>query len=228
MNTIEAIQGSGGRVQTLRLILLIIIVGTFPFYCLGVYIIGSAPASGIQRTATATPVSATFTPLGMDRLDASSATITPLPPPNATMTPLSPLQPTPRQFIPPTTPAPQVIATRAIASAVPTVFQPAVTIVSAATPVIADADGDGVADSDDDCPSEGGFADNRGCPYADDMDRDGFRDALDSCPQEYAPGTARGCRDFDDDGLDTAQDECPRQAGPSANKGCPLSADAGG
>ena len=222
MQTIEAIQAAGNRNQRLRLALLLIIVGTFPFYCLGVFIIGSAPASMNQPTTTATPVDATFTPLGADQFQTRpTATYTAPPPRNATMTPLRLLQPTPRQFVPPTTAPTDIVVAETVPP--PTVFQPAVTIWHDSTDGPADMDGDGVADADDACADEYGFADNRGCPYPDDPDRDGVRGAADLCPKEFAPESPRGCRDFDDDGLDSHEDECPNEAGPRENRGCPSS-----
>ena len=65
MRTIDVIQGSSNRNQSLRFLMLLIIMGTFPFYCLGVFIIGSAPADNVRPTASLTQLSnATFTPLG--------------------------------------------------------------------------------------------------------------------------------------------------------------------
>jgi len=53
-----------------------------------------------------------------------------------------------------------------------------------------DSDGDGIADSEDDCPYIQGGRSTRGCP---DTDNDGIVDMKDHCPME--PGTAanRGC-----------------------------------
>ena len=216
MKTIDVIQGKSEGSQTLRLVLLLIIIATFPFYCLAVFIIGSAPLRDLPPSATKPPASdATFTPLGADQVREPAATITPLA--AASITPLSSLPPTPRQFIPPS-PAPTdvfVAQTRVSPSPIP--IQPSATIAP-----FDDADGDGVADDQDSCPNEYGYADSSGCPYPDDPDRDRIRSDQDLCPREYAPNTPRGCRDFDDDGLDTSQDDCPQQAGPSDNRGCPL------
>ena len=223
MQTIDMIQGASNRNQRLRLILLLIIAATFPFYCLGIFIIGSAPANMSQPTATATFVDATFTPLGADQFQSEpSASWTAPPPPNATMTPLRLLQPTPRQFVPPTAQPTDIIIVATVPPPAPTTFQPAFTIVPDITSGPADADEDGVADSDDDCPDEYGFAENYGCPFNDDPDRDGLRGEADLCPRDFAPDSPRGCSDRDDDGLDTSQDECPGQAGPIANRGCPV------
>ena len=227
MRTIDVLQGQSSRNQSLRLLMILIIAGTFPFYCFAIYFIGSAPIdvpAAIRATDTPTGPAPTFTPLGANLFLTPSATSGP--PALATHTPLSlPIRSTPVQFVPPTAIPAQTIA-------VPTIAQPspvATDIIPTATVGGApDADFDGIADAADECPADYGYADNQGCPYNDDEDRDGIRDSLDACPQEFAPDTARGCRDFDDDGLDTAADECPNEAGPAANQGCPLSGVAGG
>lgn len=216
MRTIDVIQGSSNRNQNLRLLMLIVIVGTLPFYCLGIMIIGSAPAANVAPTATAAQLSdATFTPLSGGQAGWAGATISPVRIP--TVTPLSALQPTPRQFIPPTL----ISVSPTLVASSPTALEASPTRrFSVGGP--ADRDGDGSPDSADDCPEEYGFAENAGCPYPDDPDRDGIRAEADRCPNEFAPGTRNGCRDFDDDGLDTSQDACPAAAGPSSNRGCPL------
>lgn len=220
MRTIDVIQGSSNRNQSLRFLMLMIIVGTFPFYCLGVIIIGSAPADNVAATATPTQLSnATFTPLGGDQVTRSYATVTPLRIPS--ITPLSVLQPTPRQFIPPTSVPTEVFVAQTFVIASPTVSE-ASPARPTATDGPADSDDDGVIDSADNCLNEFGYADNAGCPYPDDPDRDGIRADADICPNEFAPDHPSGCRDFDDDGLDTSQDDCPEEAGPSSNRGCPL------
>lgn len=220
MRTIDVIQGSSNRNQSLRFLMLMIIVATFPFYCLGIIIIGSAPAENVQLPASLTPFSnATFTPLGGDQLAWAVASASPVRIPS--ITPLSILQPTPRQFIPPT-----AAPTDSFAAQTLVITSPAVGETSPAGPSAtdgpADADGDGLGDSVDSCPEEFGYADNAGCPYPDDPDRDGVRADTDLCPNEFAPDSPRGCRDFDDDGLDTSQDDCPEVAGPSSNRGCPV------
>ncbi len=228
MRTIDVIQGQSNRNQSLRLLMLLIIVGTFPFYCFAIYIIGSAPvelaAAKIAETEAAPAPS--FTPLGADLFASPLATANqPLIPTN---TPLSLLQPTPAQFVPPTPIPAQTIVAQTIVSPSPAATETAT--IPAATDVggIADGDFDGITDDEDSCPEQYGYVDNEGCPYPDDIDLDGIRDDADVCPREFAPGSPRGCRDFDDDGLDTAADECPDVAGPSANQGCPLEAVAGG
>ncbi len=224
MRTIDVIQGSSNRNQSLRLLMLMIIAGTLPFYCLGIIIIGSAPAENVVATASPTQLSdATFTPLGSDQTAWSNAAVSPVRIPS--ITPLSILQPTPRQFIPPTAAATASLPAQTLVIASPTVAE----IPPTAPAGPADSDGDGQPDSADDCPEEFGYADNDGCPYPDDPDRDGIRAAADLCPKEFAPDSPNGCRDFDDDGLDTSQDDCPDMAGPVSNRGCPLGdATAGG
>jgi hypothetical protein len=87
-----------------------------------------------------------------------------------------------------------------------------------------DTDGDGVPDSEDDCPTE--FGTVRGCP---DQDKDGVptNDPVlhieDDCPTEF--GTVRGCPDPDSDGVPTndpvlhIEDDCPTEFG--TVHGCP-------
>lgn len=227
MRTIDVIQGQSNRNQSLRLLMLLIIAGTFPFYCFAIYLIGSAPVEGYATpTPQITTPAPTFTPLGAN-LFASPAAPT-VPPALATFTPLSQPIRTPVQFVPPTATSAQSIDVPTLASPTPLPTDPPPTPTRRPTSAIADEDFDGIADDVDTCPAEFGYADNDGCPYPDDGDRDGIRDAADACPSEFAPGTQRGCRDFDDDGLDTAADECPNEAGPSANRGCPIEGDAGG
>ena len=227
MRTIDVVQAQSERNQCLRLLMLLIIVGTFPFYGFAIFIIGSAPVeiAAAKITQTATPASS-FTPLGADQ--ARAPTFTPLAVQPPTQTPQRALPATPAQYVPPTPLPAQTIAAPTVVSPTP------IAIVESATPDaspaagIADADLDGVADEDDRCPNEAGSVENDGCPWSDDSDRDGIRDADDRCPNEFAPDSPRGCRDFDDDGLDTSEDDCPREAGPAANRGCPLEAEAGG
>ena len=222
MRTIDVIESQSSRNQHLRLLMLLIIAGTFPFYCFAIYFIGSAP---VEWRATDLPGSATpapsLTPLGANLFLSPSATAGPAL--FATHTPLRLPVRTPRQFVPPTAIA---LPTQASPTPLPTATPPPPTV--RPTSAIQDADFDGIADDADSCPSEYGYGDNNGCPYPDDGDRDGVRDAADACPQEFAPESPRGCRDFDGDGLDTAADDCPDQAGPSANRGCPLTGEAGG
>ena len=223
MRTIDVIQGSSNRNQSLRLLMLLIIFGTIPFYCVGIILIGSAPIGDAAAIATATELSnATFTPLGAEQLASPTQIAQPTLYPS--LTPLSVLLPTPGQYIPPTSaPTDHFVAQTDVS---PSPAAPTATSELYSTFVIIDADGDGITDADDGCPNEFGYADNDGCPYEDDPDRDGFRGDADFCPNDWAPGSARGCSDFDDDGLDSADDECPSRRGPISNRGCPL--DAGG
>jgi len=100
MRTLEALQGHSNRNQSLRLLLLLIILGTFPCYALAIFYIGSAPLDSATPT-----LAATFTPIGAGLISPSAPTLpthTPLSYLPPTYTPLSNLPPTPRQFIPPT------------------------------------------------------------------------------------------------------------------------------
>jgi outer membrane protein OmpA-like peptidoglycan-associated protein len=88
-----------------------------------------------------------------------------------------------------------------------------------------DADGDGVLDGDDWCPTKAGLADNHGCPEGNidlDADHDGVNLPIDKCPD--APGTAEmdGCPDTDFDFIPDPQDACPDEPGPATNDGCPI------
>ncbi len=102
--------------------------------------------------------------------------------------------------------------------------------------LIADADGDGVLDSLDHCPTLEGPAYNYGCPADDsssiDTDGDGIIDTQDQCPTLYAK-TQDGCpaksdSDRDGDGTPDNQDQCPDVAGPTERKGCPQDTDGDG
>lgn len=228
MRTIDVIQSQSGRNESLRLLMILIIAGTLPFYCFAIYFIGSAPIdapAAIRVTDTPPGPAPSFTPLGANLFLTPSATSGP--PALATHTPLSLPIRTPIQFVPPTAIPAQTIVAQTVVSPSP-VATDAASTATATVAGAADADFDGIIDAADECPADYGYADNQGCPYSDDEDRDGIRDSLDACPKEFAPDTARGCRDFDDDGLDTAADECPNEAGPAANQGCPLTGAAGG
>ena len=208
MNTLDVMQGASSRHERLRLLMLLIIAGTVPFYCFALYVIGSAPAQLARQPTTPTHTATlvyTFTPLGANLY--ATATVAP-PPLYPTYTPLR-LAPgsTPLPIIPPTAPP------------LPEMPSPS----PRPRVVVADRDYDGVLDAKDNCPDEGGIVDAQGCPFDDDADRDGLRGADDACPGEYAPNTTRGCQDFDDDGLDTMEDNCPQQFGSRANRGCPES-----
>lgn len=226
MRTIDVIQAGSNRNERLRLLMLLIIAATFPFYCYAVFVMGSAPVAlpAARATETARPV-ASFTPLGAELFLSPSPTAGQ--PRLATMTPLSLPLATPVQFLPPTPLPADTAVAQTPASPTPPA-PPSITPRPTATPGAGDADSDGVLNDVDNCPDEYGAAENEGCPWPDDPDRDGMRGAVDLCPNEFAPESPRGCRDFDDDGLDTAADDCPAEAGPIDNRGCPLEADAGG
>jgi len=97
-----------------------------------------------------------------------------------------------------------------------------------------DADGDAVADADDQCPWEledlDGFADGDGCPEPDN-DGDGIIDRDDDCPNDGEDTDGwedeDGCPDDDNDGdnFSDAEDACPNDAetinGLDDNDGCP-------
>jgi hypothetical protein len=106
----------------------------------------------------------------------------------------------------------------------PTAIPPTTVPPTAIPPTqVPDADGDGVPDSSDSCPSEFGDAGHFGCG---DTDGDGFYTYEDSCNGEF--GTIGGCPDNDGDGLHNYQDGCPNEYGDSANGGCPADFDGDG
>ena len=159
MRSIDAIERADNRSRTLRLLMLLIIVGTFPFYCIGVIIIGQAPASNAQSLVTETE-DATFTPIGADVTQSSTPTVTTTR--LVTETPFSTLGPTPFQYVPPT----RVPTTLPTFTPFPTVFIPSPTNAPTLTsvPQVGDSDGDGVNDDKDQCKNTFGPADNNGCP----------------------------------------------------------------
>jgi len=83
---------------------------------------------------------------------------------------------------------------------------------------ISDQDGDGVADSDDKCPSTPGSISAKGCP---DADKDGISDYDDKCPNKPGIKAMNGCPDSDGDGIDDSRDKCPDTPGSVASNGCP-------
>jgi hypothetical protein len=101
-------------------------------------------------------------------------------------------------------------------------------------PVRADADGDGIDDTADACPTEredaDRFEDEDGCPEADN-DRDGIPDGEDTCPNDAEDLDGEldqdGCpdRDNDGDGIQDGYDSCPEQPedmdGDRDEDGCP-------
>lgn len=88
-------------------------------------------------------------------------------------------------------------------------------------PKAKDTDGDGIADTEDDCPSIPGVASRRGCPEPVDQDGDGIPDDEDNCPSVAGTVSLNGCPDSDGDGITDAKDECPQARGPKATGGCP-------
>lgn len=88
--------------------------------------------------------------------------------------------------------------------------EPVVTVPEPVLPP--DADGDGFADANDQCPNEKGTV--NGCP---DTDGDGVADKDDQCPNEK--GTLNGCPDTDGDGVADKDDQCPTEKG--TLNGCP-------
>lgn len=97
--------------------------------------------------------------------------------------------------------------------------------------VAADADGDGIVNSKDQCPStpEGVVVDSKGC--AKDSDKDGVIDSKDKCPATAAGAhvDSNGCvitKDSDKDGVADANDDCPDTAAGTVvnNRGCKLKA----
>jgi len=106
----------------------------------------------------------------------------------------------------------------------------------------ADADGDGVPDSSDNCPNEAGQQNAvpslNGCPAPvetskSDRDGDGIADESDACPDQSGASSAdssrNGCPegplDTDGDGIPDDKDTCPREAASQADggakNGCP-------
>jgi outer membrane protein OmpA-like peptidoglycan-associated protein len=95
-----------------------------------------------------------------------------------------------------------------------------------------DTDGDGIADSRDQCVLEpedkDGYLDDDGCPEADN-DLDGVADAADQCPNDPEDPDGfddqDGCPDLDNDKDTIADidDQCPNEAGPAGGdrSGCP-------
>lgn len=84
--------------------------------------------------------------------------------------------------------------------------------------MIADKDNDGIEDVLDDCPTEPGKKDMKGCP---DKDGDGIADKLDACPELKGIAIFNGCPDTDGDGLSDNKDKCPDAKGSVKLMGCP-------
>jgi outer membrane protein OmpA-like peptidoglycan-associated protein/opacity protein-like surface antigen len=77
-------------------------------------------------------------------------------------------------------------------------------------PLVKDTDGDGIPDSEDNCPKEAGPRENKGCPDK-DTDGDGVIDRKDKCPDKAGPPERDGCpeEDTDKDGIVDSKDKCP-------------------
>ncbi len=92
---------------------------------------------------------------------------------------------------------------------------------------LADWDGDGIRNRNDDCPKEAEdtdeFEDKNGCPDPDN-DGDGIADAADKCPLVVGTERFEGCPppDQDGDGVFDPDDKCPTEPGPKERDGCPL------
>jgi len=87
---------------------------------------------------------------------------------------------------------------------------------------VPDSDNDGLADDVDKCPTVAGLAKYNGCPVP-DSDKDGINDEDDNCPMVAGFARYKGCPvpDTDKDGLNDEEDKCPTVAGPASNNGCP-------
>jgi len=83
-----------------------------------------------------------------------------------------------------------------------------------------DTDGDGVADKDDKCPTVFGEIELDGCAKV-DTDGDGVADSDDACPDVVGTPAAGGCPDADGDGLADEKDLCPNEYGTVQTNGCP-------
>ena len=85
-----------------------------------------------------------------------------------------------------------------------------------------DKDGDGIADKDDKCIDQRGTAKYNGCPIP-DSDKDAINDEDDKCPTVAGLARYAGCPipDRDNDGVNDEMDKCPDVAGSAANAGCP-------
>ena len=80
-------------------------------------------------------------------------------------------------------------------------------------PLVKDTDGDGIPDTEDNCPNEAGTRENKGCPDK-DSDGDGVIDRKDKCPDKAGPPERDGCpeEDKDNDGIVDSKDKCPDDA----------------
>src|SRR5450432_4034328 len=76
--------------------------------------------------------------------------------------------------------------------------------------LVKDTDGDGIPDTEDNCPNEPGPRENKGCPDT-DTDGDGIVNRKDKCPDKAGPPERDGCpeEDKDKDGIVDSKDKCP-------------------
>ena len=76
--------------------------------------------------------------------------------------------------------------------------------------LVKDTDGDGIPDTEDNCPNEAGPRENKGCPDT-DTDGDGIVNRKDKCPDKAGPPERDGCpeEDKDKDGIVDSKDKCP-------------------
>ncbi len=79
--------------------------------------------------------------------------------------------------------------------------------------LVKDTDADGIPDSEDNCPTEAGPRENKGCPDT-DTDGDGVVNRKDKCPDKAGPPERDGCpeEDKDKDGIVDSKDKCPDDA----------------
>jgi OOP family OmpA-OmpF porin len=79
--------------------------------------------------------------------------------------------------------------------------------------LVKDTDGDGIPDTEDNCPNQAGPRENKGCPDK-DTDGDHIVDRKDKCPDKAGPPERDGCpdEDKDKDGIADAKDKCPDDA----------------
>lgn len=96
--------------------------------------------------------------------------------------------------------------------------------IGTATPepvIVKDRDGDGIPDTQDQCPDQAGPALYNGCP---DKDGDGIEDRTDNCPEVAGTLTYFGCPipDRDADGINDEADKCPDSSGTAKYHGCPV------
>ncbi|MBU1239288.1 thrombospondin type 3 repeat-containing protein [Myxococcota bacterium] len=93
-----------------------------------------------------------------------------------------------------------------------------------------DTDGDGIADSDDKCPTVKGVASEKGCPEKKEPVRlppgvppmpKAPANQGSAVPVNIKTSVPMGVKDTDGDGVPDSEDQCPTRKGPASNKGCP-------